>query len=312
VKEYLHTPVLAEEVIEYLKCREGGIFVDATVGEGGHTLDILRASGENRVIGIDQDQEILEQARERLTGYGDRVTLIHDDFTHLPQLLQDLGIEQVDGLLFDFGVSQFHFLQQGRGFSLHQDGPLDMRMDTRGKVTATDIVNRFSLAELEKILRSNGEERWAKRIAKAIGEERKRGEIRTTGRLAEICSHAIPRRHHLRRLHPATKTFLALRIAVNDELNKIEKILTVAPLLLGRGGRIACIAFHSLEDRIVKQGFKKMESTCICPPSLPQCACGGRERILQIITRRPLTPGIAELRNNPRARSAKLRVAERV
>ena len=312
MKEYLHTPVLAEEVIVYLKCREGGMFVDATVGEGGHTLEILRASGENKVIGIDQDQEILEQAGERLAGYADRVTLMHDDFTRLPQLLQDLGIEQVDGLLFDFGVSTFHFLHEGRGFSLHQDGPLDMRIDTRGKVTASAIVNRFPLEELEKILRSNGEERWAKRIVKVIGEERRRGEIRTTGHLAEICSRAIPRRYHPRRLHPATKTFLALRIAVNDELNKIEKALAHAPFLLKRGGRIACIAFHSLEDRIVKENFKKMERTCICPPSLPQCACGGREKVLSIITRRPVTPGPAELQNNPRARSAKLRVAEKM
>jgi len=309
---YLHTPVLAEEVIAYLKCREGGIFVDATVGEGGHTLEILRASGENKVIGIDQDQEILEQAGERLAGYADRVTLMHDDFTRLPQLLQGLGIEQVDGLLFDFGVSQFHFQHQGRGFSLYEDGPLDMRIDTGGKVTAFAIVNRFPLEELEKILRSNGEERWAKRIVKVIGEERRQGEIGTTGHLAEICSRAIPRRYHPRRLHPATKTFLALRIAVNDELNKIEKALASAPFLLKQGGRIGCIAFHSLEDRIVKQDFKKMERTCSCPPSLPQCACGGREKVLSIITRRPVTPGPAELRNNPRARSAKLRVAERV
>ncbi len=312
MKEYLHTPVLAEEVIAYLKCREGGTFVDATVGEGGHTLEILRASGENRVIGIDQDQEILEQARERLTGYADRVTLMHDDFTRLPQLLQGLGIERVDGLLFDFGVSQFHFQHQGRGFSLYEDGPLDMRIDTRGKVTAFDIVNRFPLEELEKILRSNGEERWAKRIVTVIGEERRQGEIKTTGELAEICSRAIPRRYHPRRLHPATKTFMALRIAVNDELNKIAKALTSTPFLLKQGGRIGCIAFHSLEDRIVKENFKKMERQCICPPSLPQCACGGREKVLQIITRRPLIPGPAELRNNPRARSAKLRVAERV
>jgi 16S rRNA (cytosine1402-N4)-methyltransferase len=312
VKEYLHTPVLAEEVIAYLKCREGGMFVDATVGEGGHTLEILRASGENKVIGIDQDQEILEQAGERLAGYAGRVTLMHDDFTRLPQLLQGLGIELVDGLLFDFGVSTFHFLHEGRGFSLHADGPLDMRIDARGKVTAFDLVNRYPLEELEKILRSNGEERWATRIVKVIGEERRRGAIRTTGHVAEICSRAIPRRYHPRRLHPATKTFQALRIAVNDELNKIEKALAGAPFLLKRGGRIACIAFHSLEDRIVKQGFKKMERTCSCPPSLPQCACGGGEKVLSIITRRPVTPSPAELQNNPRARSAKLRVAERV
>jgi 16S rRNA (cytosine1402-N4)-methyltransferase len=312
LREYLHIPVLAEEVVAHLKCGEGGTFVDATVGEGGHTLAILRASGKNRVIGIDLDEEILEQARERLAGYAERVTLIHDDFTRLPQLLQELGVEQVDGLLFDFGVSTVHFLQQGRGFSLQQDGPLDMRINRKGKVTASDIVNHFPLEEIERILRSNGEERWAKRIVKAIGKERQHEEIRTTGHLAEIVSRAVPHQYHPRQLHPATKTFQALRIAVNDELNKIEKALTRAPLLLKRGGRIGCIAFHSLEDRIVKEGFRKMERTCICPPSLPQCACGGREKILQIITRRPLTPRPEELRNNPRARSAKLRVAERV
>jgi 16S rRNA (cytosine1402-N4)-methyltransferase len=312
VTEYLHTSVLAEEVVAYLKCGEGGTFVDATVGEGGHTLEILRAAEKSRVIGIDLDGEILAQARQRLAGYAERVTLIHDDFTRLPQLLSELGMKQVEGILFDFGVSTFHFLQQGRGFSLQQDGPLDMRIDTRGRVTAFDIVNRYPLAELERIIRDNGEERWAKRIVKTIGEKRRQGEIRTTGQLAEICSRAIPRRHHPRHVHPATKTFQALRIAVNDELNKIEKALADAPFLLRRGGRIGCIAFHSLEDRIVKQGFKRMERQCTCPPSLPQCVCGGGKKVLSIITRRPLTPGPAELRNNPRARSARLRVAERV
>jgi 16S rRNA (cytosine1402-N4)-methyltransferase len=312
VKEYLHTPVLAEEVIAYLKCREGGIFVDATVGEGGHTLEILRASARNRVIGIDQDYEILEQARERLAGYAERVTLIHDDFTRLGQVLQELGIDNVDGILLDLGVSQFHFLHQGRGFSLQYDGPLDMRMDTRGKVTAFDIVNCFPLEEIEKIVRGYGEERWAKRIVKAIGKERQHGTITTTGELAAIVSRAIPATHRPRRLHPATQTFLALRIAVNDELNKIEKVLPIALLLLRQGGRIGVIAFHSLEDRIVKQGFKRLEGTCSCPPSLPQCGCGGRERVLRIVTKRPVIAAPEELRNNPRARSAKLRVAERV
>jgi 16S rRNA (cytosine1402-N4)-methyltransferase len=312
VRGSLHIPVLTEEVIAHLKCREGGMFVDATIGEGGHALDILRASGQNKVIGIDQDQEILERARERVASYAERVTLIHDDFTHLPLILQALGIERVDGIVFDLGVSQFHFLEQGRGFSLQLDGPLDMRIDTRGKLTASDIVNHFPLEKIEKILRGYGEERWAKRIVKVIGKERQRKKIETTGELAEICSRAIPSKYHPRRLHPATKTFLALRIAVNEELNKIEEVLPIAPLLLKRGGRIGVISFHSLEDRIVKQGFKKLESTCVCPSSLPQCVCGGREKVLQIITKRPVTANPEELRNNPRARSAKLRVAERV
>jgi 16S rRNA (cytosine1402-N4)-methyltransferase len=312
VREYLHTPVLTEEVIEYLRCSGGGIFVDATVGEGGHTLEILRASRRNKVIGIDWDQEILEQAQERVAGYADRLTMMHDDFVHLPEILRSLGVERIDGLLFDLGVSSFHFLEKGRGFSLYHDGPLDMRMDTRRKLTAYDIVNHFSLEEIERILRSNGEERWATRIAKVVGSERKRKEIRTTGDLAEIVSRAIPSKYHPRRIHPATKTFLALRIAVNEELKNIEEALAVAPLLLKRGGRIGVISFHSLEDRIVKECFKRMERTCICPPTLPQCVCGGREKVLQIITKRPLTPRPEELRDNPRARSAKLRVAERV
>ena len=288
------------------------MFVDATVGEGGHTLNILRASRRNKVIGIDWDKEILERAKERVTELSDRVTLMHDNFVHLPQILQTVGVEKVDGLLFDLGVSSVHFQEEKRGFSFLLDGPLDMRMDTRRQLTAYDIVGRFSLDEIEKILRRYGEERWAKRIVKGIGNARRRKEIRTTGELAEIVSRAIPRQYHTRRVHPATKTFLALRIAVNDELKNIEAALTVAPLLLKRRGRIGVISFHSLEDRIVKESFKRMERTCICPPTLPQCVCGGREKILQIITKRPLTPRPEELRDNPRARSAKLRVAERV
>ena len=312
MRGYLHTPVLSKEVIACLNCARGGIFVDATVGEGGHTMEILRASHRNKVIGIDWDQEILEQARKRVAEYADRVTLMDDNFVHLPQILQAVGVEAVDGLLFDLGVSSAHFEEPKRGFSLYHDGPLDMRMDTSRKVTAFDIVNRFPLEEIERILQSYGEERWARRIVKVIGSERQQKVIGTTGELAEICSRAIPRKYHPGRVHPATKTFLALRIAVNEELKNIEEALTVAPFLLKQGGRIGVIAFHSLEDRIVKNGFKKMERTCICPPTLPQCVCGGRKKVLRIITRRPLTPRPEELRDNPRARSAKLRVAERV
>jgi 16S rRNA (cytosine1402-N4)-methyltransferase len=275
-------------------------------------MEILRASHRNKVIGIDWDQEILEQARKRVAAYADRVTLMDDNFVHLPQILQAVGVEAVDGLLFDLGVSSVHFEEPNRGFSLYHDGPLDMRMDTSRKVTAFDIVNRFPLEEIERILQSYGEERWARRIVKVIGSERQQKDIRTTGELAEICSQAIPRKYHPGRVHPATKTFSALRIAVNEELKNIEEALTVAPFLLKQRGRIGVIAFHSLEDRIVKNGFKRMERTCICPPTLPQCVCGGRKKVLRIITRRPLTPRPEELRDNPRARSAKLRVAERV
>lgn len=312
VRRYIHTPVLPDEVLAYLQCSQGGVFVDATVGEGGHTEAILNASSQNTVIGIDCDREIIERAQDRLTQYGERMTLIHDDFVHLPHILRERGIEGVDGLLFDLGISSFHFEEEKRGFGFHRDGPLDMRMDTRQKLTAYDIVNHFPLKEIETILRRYGEERWAKRITKAIGQERQRGNIKNTGALAEIVSRAIPSKHHPRRIHPATKTFLALRIAVNEELKKLEEILNDAPPLLTKGGRIGIIAFHSLEDRIVKETFKKMGSACICPPDLPQCICGGRQQVLQIITKHPLTPRAEEVSNNPRARSAKLRVAERV
>jgi 16S rRNA (cytosine1402-N4)-methyltransferase len=312
VRRYLHTPVLQDEVLAYLQCSRGGIFVDATVGEGGHSEAILKASPENTVIGIDCDREIMERAQDRLAQYGERMTLIHDNFVHLPHILRDRAIERVDGLLFDLGVSTFHFQEGRRGFSLHHDGPLDMRMDTRKKLTAYDIVNHFPLKEIETILRRYGEERWAKGIARTIGKERQQGSIKNTGALAEIVSRAIPRKHHPRRIHPATKTFLALRIAVNEELKKLEEVLNDVPPLLTKGGRIGVITFHSLEDRIVKETFKKMGSACICPPSLPQCICGGKQQVLQIITKHPLTPRTEEVRNNPRSRSAKLRVAERV
>jgi 16S rRNA (cytosine1402-N4)-methyltransferase len=312
VRRYLHTPVLPDEVLAYLQCSRGGIFVDATVGEGGHTEAILKASPHNTVIGIDCDREIIERARDRLAHYGERMTLIHDDFVHLPHILRERAIEGVDGLLFDLGISSFHFEEEKRGFGFHRDGPLDMRMDTRKKLTAYDIINHFPLREIETILRRYGEERWAKRITKAIGQERQRESIKNTGALAGIVSRAIPTKHHPRRTHPATKTFLALRIAVNEELKKLEETLNDAPLLLTKGGRIGVISFHSLEDRIVKETFKKMGSACICPPDLPQCICGGRQQVLQIITKHPLTPRAEEVSNNPRARSAKLRVAERV
>ena len=312
VRGYLHTPVLLDEVLVYLQCSRGGIFVDATVGEGGHSEAILKAASQNTVIGIDCDREIIERAQERLTPYGERMTLIHDNFVHLPHILRDRAIERVDGLLFDLGISSFHFEEEKRGFGFHRDGPLDMRIDTRQQLTAYDIVNHFPLREIETILRRYGEERWAKKIANAIGQERQRGSIKNTGALAEIVVRAIPRKHHPRRIHPATKTFLALRIAVNEELKKLEETLNETPSLLTKGGRIGVITFHSLEDRIVKETFKKMGSACICPPDLPQCICGGRHQVLKVITKHPLTPRAEEVRKNPRSRSAKLRVAERV
>jgi 16S rRNA (cytosine1402-N4)-methyltransferase len=312
VRRYLHTPVLRDEVLAYLQCSRGGIFVDATVGEGGHAEAILKASSQNTVIGIDCDREIIERAQYRLAPYGERMTLIHDNFVRLPHILRDRAIEKVDGLLFDLGISSFHFEEEKRGFGFHRNGPLDMRTDRRQQLTAYNIVNHFPLKEIETILRRYGEERWATRIATVIGQERQRGSIKNTGALAEIVARAIPRKHHPRKIHPATKTFLALRIAVNEELKKLGEILNDAPLLLTKGGRIGVIAFHSLEDRIVKETFKQMARACICPPDVPKCICGGKQQVLQIITKHPLTPRAEEIEHNPRARSAKLRVAERV
>jgi 16S rRNA (cytosine1402-N4)-methyltransferase len=310
--EYLHTPVLTKEVIEYLKCSAGGTFVDATVGEGGHSTEILRVAGQSNIIGIDWDEEILEKARKRLAEYSGRVILIHDDFVNLRDILKDRGVKKVDGLLFDLGVSTYHLQQKERGFSFQKSGPLDMRMDKRNQKTAFDIINTSPPKDIESILHKYGEEKWAKRITKAIVKKRQRSSIETTKELAEIVAYAIPRRYHSRRIHPATKTFLALRIAVNGELEKIDTTMREAPLLLKRGGRICVISFHSLEDRIVKKVFKTLESTCICPPSAPYCICGGNKKVLEIITKKPITPQPEEKRNNPRARSAKLRVAQRV
>lgn len=297
MKGYFHTPVMVREVINYLRCSKGGTFVDATVGEGGHALELLRTSQYTRLVGVDWDAEILDRARERLARYAERVVLIHDNFTRLPQILGSLGIGEVDGILFDFGVSQFHLAHGERGFSLHHDAPLDMRMDTSRKLTAYEIVNYYPIQEIEGILRDYGEERWAKRIAQAIGERRRGKRIQTTGELARICADAIPQHHLPRRIHPATKTFMALRIAVNEELRNIKEALATAPLLLRQKGRIACISFHSLEDRIVKEAFKE------------QAKMG---KALWIITKHPITPAFEEVRENPRARSAKLRVAERL
>ncbi len=312
IEGYYHIPVLQKEVITYLRCEEGGTFVDATIGEGGHTLTILEAAPNTKVIGVDQDETVIERARNRLKGYEGRVTLVHDDFIHLPKIISDLGIKEVDGILFDLGVSTYQLLDKGRGFSFQHDAPLDMRMNKSRELTAYEIVNRYPIEELARILSQHGEERWAKRIALAIERERQIREIKTTKQLAEIVSHAIPQRFHPKRINPATKTFMALRIAVNEELAKLGIVLEEAPKLLKVGGRIAFITFHSLEDRIVKDGLLKRTRACVCPPHLPQCCCGGGHQLLRIINKRPLTPQPDELRKNPRARSARLRVAERV
>lgn len=307
----VHKPVLAKEVVEYLRCERGGVFVDLTVGEGGHAERMLESSPEVFLVGVDWDEEILERARRRLERFEGRFVLVRDNFVNVKEILQDLDIGEVDGILLDLGPSLYHF-REARGFSFHKEEPLDMRMDKRRPLTAAHLVNTWPLEELRRIIRFYGDERWATRIVKAIGQKRLKGGIKTTRELAELVTEAIPKRHHPEKIHPATKTFLALRIAVNEELENLQEVLQKAPLCLRKGGRIAVISFHSLEHRIVKETFAKLSRDCVCPPWFPQCVCGGNRRLLQVVTRSPVVPSQKEVEENPRARSAQLRVGERI
>jgi len=300
---------MEREVIECLAVRGGATYVDGTLGGGGHAEAILKASGpDGRLIGIDRDTDALEAAGERLKQWGDRVTLAHGNYRDLASVLSGLGMEKVDGMVLDLGVSSFQLDEGGRGFSFSQDAPLDMRMDRSGGVTARDLVNDLGFEEMVRIFRGYGEEREAKRIARAIERERAKGPIETTGRLAGIIAGAIPARFQPRSIHPATKVFQALRIAVNDELEGLKEGLAASMEALAAGGRIVVISFHSLEDRIVKNAFREFATDCVCPPRAPKCACTHRA-IAKAVTRGALTPSEEEIASNPRSRSAKLRAA---
>ncbi len=310
----MHVPVLLEEVIEALQPRPGGHYIDGTVGGGGHAAAILRGSApDGQLFGIDRDKSALEVAHRQLAEFGDRVQLCHANFDHLAQLAQGYHLSQIDGILFDLGVSSMQVDQPERGFSFQVDGPLDMRMDETTAQSAADLVNHLPEDELADLIYRYGEDRQSRRIARAIVKARP---IWRTTILAEVVAKAtITGRHktHKERdktkIHPATRTFQALRIAVNDELGTLERVLPQALSLLRPGGRLAVISFHSLEDRIVKQYFKQESQDCICPPEQPICTCGHKATI-RLITKKPITPGSAELDQNPRARSAKLRVVE--
>jgi len=290
----------------FLQCEPGRTYVDATLGGGGHAFEILRRSSpDGRLIGLEWDETAIGEARNVLTPYGeDRVRIFQENFARLPGVLKEVGIDEVDGILFDLGLSSLQLDQQGRGFSFQAEGPLDMRMDRRRDLTAADFVNTLSQAALEETLSHYGEERWAKRIAKAIVQEREKRPILTTQALKTIVHQAIPRRFHSRRLDPATRTFQAFRIRVNDELENLKVTLQGAWKLLRKGGRICVISFHSLEDRIVKETFRE------------QARKGGEgsgsDPILRILTPKPVTPSEEEKKGNPRSRSAKLRCSERV
>lgn len=302
---------MLRETVELLAPRPGGVYVDGTVGAGGHAEELLRASSPDGVlIGLDQDADAIERCGRRFAAYGERVKLRRANFRELRPVLSEAGCDAVDGVLLDLGVSWFHLRTPDRGFSFMTDGPLDMRMDLRGRRTAADLVNGLPRGELAALIREYGEERRAGAIAGAIEKARARRPIMSTVELADIVASVFPP-FPPRRIHPATLTFQALRIAVNDELGALRDGVAAGIELLKPGGRIAVIAFHSLEDRIVKQAFAAAAKGCICPPRLPVCACG-RAPVLRILTSRPLVAGAAEVRRNPAARSAKLRAAEKL
>lgn len=298
--------------MEYLDPKPGEIFVDGTLGGAGHSLEIAKRIQPGGVlIGIDQDVNALKAARERLKDFGGSVVTVHDNFRNLKSIVRDRGFQEVDGILLDIGVSSHQLDEDERGFSYMHDGPLDMRMDRTSEYTAEDLVNEEPEQEIARIIREYGEEKWAARIAKYIAEERKKYRIDSTLKLVEIIKKAIPAAARREGGHPAKRTFQALRIAVNDELEALKSALQDGVKILRPGGRIAVITFHSLEDRIVKTVFNDMEKPCTCPPRLPVCVCG-KEPLLKVITRKPITASEEELQKNSRAKSAKLRAALRV
>ena len=309
--KFSHQPVLLRETIEHLNLKPNGIYVDCTLGAAGHSTAILAAEPTVRLIGIDQDPQALERASLRLAAYTGQVTLVQDNFRNLERILDGLGIGKVDGVLMDIGVSSPQLDDADRGFSYQQDAPLDMRKDPNQPIDAKTIVNTYSAEELTKIIKMYGEERWASRISDFIVRERKRAPLETTGELVDLIKRAIPAKARATGPHPARRTFQALRIAVNDELNALQQGLEQAVEVLAAQGRLAVITFHSLEDRIVKNFFQEMLGKCICPPDFPVCVCG-RTPQGRLVTRGPLLPSQEELEDNPRSRSAKLRVLEKL
>ena len=306
-----HIPVLLDECIKYLNIKPDGIYVDGTLGMGGHSEAILQRLTTGRLISIDRDAEAIKRAGERLAPYADKLTIVHGNFRDLDAILDEQGIQAVDGMLFDLGVSSPQLDEADRGFSYMTDAPLDMRMDTSDNIDAWFIVNRWPEEKIERILRDYGEERHAKRIAAKIAERRAEKEIETTLELVEVIKNAMPASALREKQHPAKRSFQAIRIAVNDELNAVHALMDSAPDRLKPGGRLCVISFHSLEDRIVKNAIHAREDGCTCPREAPVCTCGFVQT-LKSVTRKPVTAGGEELELNPRSRSAKLRVAERV
>lgn len=308
---FSHRSVLLDECIENLRIRPDGVYVDCTAGGGGHSYEIAKRLINGRLIAVDQDDDALAAAKKRLAEFSSRVTFVKNNFENIGAICRDLGINKIDGVTADLGVSSYQLDTPERGFSYNHDAPLDMRMDSEKNLTAREIVNTYSEDELKRVIYDYGEERFSPRIASKIVEARGKKPIETTGELVEIIKSAIPKSAREDGPHPAKRTFQAIRIEVNRELDVISPMIHDAAKLLAPGGRIAVITFHSLEDRIVKQAFAKEARGCECPPDFPVCVCG-KKPTLEIVTKKPILPSEKELEENPRSRSAKLRVAEKV
>ncbi len=310
--DFKHKPVLAAEAIFWLNCSPGGVYIDCTLGGGGHARAILeKILPGGYLVGIDRDPAALDAARRHLAPFKESVSIVQGNFRDLNSIIAPLKLEKIDGIIFDFGVSSFQLESPARGFSYQLDGPLDMRMDPQQEKKASHLVNGLSEEKLTHIIRQYGEERWAARIAQFIVKARRSKPLETTAELVEVIKAAIPAGVRRGGPHPARRTFQALRIAVNDELDSISQALKAAVGVLSPGGRVCAISFHSLEDRIVKQTFRDLARECICPPEFPVCVCE-QEPQLEILTRRPVRPSIGELQENPRARSAKLRAGAKI
>lgn len=306
-----HKSVLLEETIDSLCVKPDGIYVDGTLGGGGHAYHVCQRLGKNgRFIGIDQDEDAIEAASKRLEGYKDKVTIVRSNYENIRTVLQDLGITKVDGICLDLGVSSYQLDTAERGFTYREDAPLDMRMDQRNTQTAADIVNEYSEFDLYRIIRDYGEDKFAKNIAKHIVRAREEARITTTGQLIDIIKGAIPMKVRAVGGHPAKKTFQAIRIELNHELEVLNNSIDVMIDLLNPGGRLSIITFHSLEDRIVKTRFRNNENPCTCPPDFPVCVCGKKSKG-KVITRKPVVPTEEEIEENKRSKSSKLRVFER-
>ena len=306
-----HVSVLLHETVDGLNVRPDGIYVDATLGGGGHAFEVCnRLNDKGRFIGIDQDADAIEAAGKRLAGFGEKVTIIRSNYRDMRPQLQNIGVGKVDGIVIDLGVSSYQLDTAKRGFSYRMDAPLDMRMDQRQKMTARDIVNSYSEAELYRVIRDYGEDKFAKNIAKHIVAEREKGPVETTGQLNEIIRRAIPMKIQKTSGHPSKRTFQAIRIELNHELDVLRDSLDDMINMLNPGGRICIITFHSLEDRIVKSSFRKNENPCICPSHFPVCVCGKTSKG-RVVKRKPILPSKEEMESNSRSKSAKLRIFER-